>query len=349
MLGTQKDVHHLILVPMRNLPVVLAFAIATSSTLTVNSFLAPTSTSIRSKTFGLQATFPDEAIVLSRRTWIAVAAFCLSIPPANVASPANGAYIDPNRYGDKELQIALATKLRQNLRAAIVKDPKLAPFFVELSIQVALNAQSGPIVSAVENKDLRYAALELQEIRSRLKRTTDVTMADVVAFAGAEAIESLGGPKIVVQLGKLDDQDYSPLRIYDLENGPETIQAFRKSGLTEREVALLLGAVEAMKCVVDTLVDTVDMTNDNEMGDPQVDITTSFGAPSNIYGKPLGQLDNSVFESSLKSENGVWANGNVREWASRYAESGFFKDLPLAYSKLVRVGVESGTGEPVIW
>ena len=336
MRGTLKDRPHLIPVPMRKLLVVLlAFTIATSSALTINSFLAPTA--IRSNTFSLHK-FPEETILLSRRTWIAAAAFCLSIPSANTAPPANAAYIDPNRYGDKELQIALATKLRQNLRDAIVKDPNLAPFFVELSIQVALNARSGPIVLATENKDLIHAVSELQEIQSRLKRTTDVTMADVVAFAGAEAIESMGGPKIVVKLGKLDDQG-SPLRIYDLKNGPETILAFRNSGLTEREVALLLGAAEGMKCVVNSLMDTDDVINDNEMGDPQVDIPTSFGAPSDIYGKPLGQLDNSIFESSLKRHKGVWADDNVREWASRYAKSGFFKDLPLAYSKLVQVGV----------
>jgi hypothetical protein len=287
---------------------------------------------------------------------------------ANAAADADAAaanVVDPNRYGDRELQIALATRLRQNLRDAIVKDPKLAPLFLQISIQTALNASSSSYSSSLgkivvlsgddQHKNLARAAMELQDIQAKLKRSTEVTMADVISFAGAEAIESLGGPRIVVQLGKLDRDGGGggpPLRIYDLNNGPETIQAFKNSGLTEREVVLLLGAVEAMERVVDAVaiaaksaVVVVEQTadDDNEMGDSQVDIpTSSFGAaPSNAHGKPtLGQLDSSVFESLLKTKTGVWANDDVvREWALRYQKGGFFKDLPQAYNKLVGSGV----------
>jgi hypothetical protein len=211
--------------------------------------------------------------------------------------------------------------------------------YLDLCVHLTLpcdQSSSGKIVSEEENKDLAGAAMELQD---DIRRSTEVTMADVISFAGAEAIESLGGPTVVVQLGKLDKDAGTPMRIYDLKDGPETIQAFRNSGLTEPEVALLLGAVEAMERVVDTIaVDHVDeqTEEDNEMGDSQVDIPTSFGAPSNIYGRPLGQLDNSVFESLLQTKTGVWANDdNVREWVLRYQKSGFFKDLPRAYNKLV--------------
>lgn len=322
---------------------VLALAIATLSGTAASAFLP--SAIRQSKALVIQAACPDETANQSRRAWIvATASFCLSFIP--VVANAAAANVDPNQYGDKELQIALATRLRQNLRDAIVKDPKLAPLFLQISIQAALNASSSGkiVVSGEENKNLARAAMELQDIQAKLKRSTEVTMADVISFAGAEAIESLGGPTIVLQLGKLDKDRGPPMRIYDLNNGPETIRAFKNSGLTEREVALLLGAVEAMERVVDAIavksVVVKQTADDNEMGDSQVDIPASFGAPANIYEKPLGQLDSSVFESLLKTKTGVWANDDVvREWALRYQTSGFFKDLPQAYNKLVGSGV----------
>lgn len=307
--------------------------------------------------------------VCSRRSWMqlitvsAAASFAASTAPI----PANAVvYVDSDRYGDKELQVGLVNKVRQTVRDAILENPKLAPLFLQVAIQDALTYSSetqvggpnGRIVEHLLENDkgspLYHAAQQLVEIQAKLRRTTEITMADCVTFAGAEAIESLGGPRIVVQLGKLDySEEKVPTTIYNLSNGPETIAAFQKAGLAEREVTLLLGAIASMNKVVDNVVDaanTADTAIDdddddelNEMGDPKVDFPSSFGAPSQIYGKRLGKMDDTIFKEELalrknKKATGVWSDDVVGEWTARYSKSGFFKDLPEAYSRLVRLG-----------
>lgn len=141
--------------------------------------------------------------------------------------------------------MGLVNKVRQTVRDAILENPKLAPLFLQVAIEDALTysqetqigGPNGRIVEhLLENKKdspLSYAAQQLVEIRAKLRRTTEITMADVVAFAGAEAIETLGGPRIVVQLGKLDysSEENVPITVHDLSNGPETIGAFQKAVL----------------------------------------------------------------------------------------------------------------------
>jgi Peroxidase len=44
------------------------------------------------------------------------------------------------------------------------------------------------------------------EVRAGLKRTSEVSLADVIAFGGGEALEAVGGPRAVVQLGRYDER-----------------------------------------------------------------------------------------------------------------------------------------------
>lgn len=126
-------------------------------------------------------------------------------------------YYDPDRYGDKELKIATVNKLRQNVRDAIVADPSMASQFLKIAVQDALSYNSGTeeggpdgtIIDVILAGDksvegLKPGATKISEIAKKIKRTTEVTMGDVVEFAGAEAIETCGGPRIPIQLGKID-------------------------------------------------------------------------------------------------------------------------------------------------
>ena len=321
------------------------------------------------KTVSLKTIQDDDGVILSRRSWIAqIGGASAAMVAASTIAPANAlVYVDPDRYGDKELQVGLVNKVRQLVRNAILQDPTLAPLFCQVAIQDALTysaetqvgGPNGRIVPfLVEHSksfpSLAHAAQVLVEIRAKLRQSTEMTMADVVTFAGAEAIESLGGPRIVVQLGKLDytsPNEKVPITVYDLFHGTDTIPAFRNAGLSEREVTLLVGAIASMNKVVDSVDSTEKATKDkddeedevNEMGDPKVDFPSSFGAPSQIYGKRLGKMDDSIFVDEValqksKQATGIWADPVVGEWTSRYSKGGFFKDLPEAYSRLVRVG-----------
>jgi hypothetical protein len=287
--------------------------------------------------------------------------------------------LDPDRYGDKELKIATVNKLRQNVRDAILKDPTLAPLFVKVAIQDALtyNAKDetggpdGSIVASILASDapaslkgLKPAAEQLSAISAKIKRTTEITMADVVTFAGAEAIESAGGPRIVVQLGKTDPRPSkkgstpTTTTYPDLcgqGNGKEVVSAFLNTGLTEREVALLYGVVGAMEKVVSNVEPVVEEEEeDNEMGDKDIFIPSSFGGPKEIYGKQLGKIDDSVFVSVKEDLNkgrkpiaDVFAVDLVGNWANKYAgnKGGFIKDLPEAYGKLMGLGTKYTGGK----
>ena len=50
----------------------------------------------------------------------------------------------------------------------------------------------------------------VKRLHSELQRTTEISYADVVAFAGAAAIEAVGGPKVTVQLGRDDAKAAEP-------------------------------------------------------------------------------------------------------------------------------------------
>lgn len=289
-------------------------------------------------------------------------------------------YYDKDRYGDKELRVATVNRIRQNLRNAIVKDPTLSPLFLRLAIQDALTyndatgdyGPDGSIVQTVlalgtdANKVppssrhlmiLKPAALALVDVQANIQQTTAVTMADLVTFAGAEAIESAGGPRISIQLGKLDSKNSSSGKgtgkdpiFPDLSgkgNGATIIDAFKLAGLTEREVALVYGAFVALDKVVAEYVPVeVEEVEENEMGEKEVYFPSSFGAPKNIYGNDIGAIDAAIFTSILQKKTsddvaGVFDDERVMVFAEKYAKKkgvDFFKDFPLAYDKIMSVG-----------
>jgi hypothetical protein len=173
-------------------------------------------------------------------------------------------FFDPAMYGDQELRVGTVDSLRESVRRAILKNPDLAPSFYQLALldglsyNAATNAYGpdGSIMKVVltckatdeYTKNLQEAALALVEAERALKGKTAITIADAVAVGGAEAIESIGGPILPVQLGRADagrSSAISPLPV-DLLSGnrpfSEVTAAFKQAGLTEREMtALLLG------------------------------------------------------------------------------------------------------------
>jgi len=53
-----------------------------------------------------------------------------------------------------------------------------------------------------QNAGLKPALETLLKVKREIQSTNEVTFGDVCAFAGAVAIESTGGPRIPVQLGR---------------------------------------------------------------------------------------------------------------------------------------------------
>lgn len=184
-------------------------------------------------------------------------------------------YFDPAMYGDQELRVGTVDTVRERTRRAILQKPSLAPAFYQLALLdgLSFNAKEqkygpngGVIFSVLNSKDnsqyisnLRDAALVLIQAEKDLKKKTAVSIADCVAIAGAEAIESIGGPVLPVQLGRMEVEkskvQISPLPL-DILSGErsnkEVRAAFRDAGLTEREMTALLAGLLTLQLVEKT-------------------------------------------------------------------------------------------------
>ena len=376
---TLLDFHHaLIHVTMTKLAPLLHISIIMTKLLSL-LLLLPTSATAYSvgggdrqatDTIAQQLAASSSRRQLIHKAFVAAAATSV-VPFVNAPGASAAVYVDPDRYGDKELKSATVNRLRQTIRDVLLKDATLAPCLLKIAIYDALtyNASTneggpnGSVVSVILSKDpppslveLRPAAEALVAMYNVVKRTTETTMADIVAFAGSEAIESFGGPKSVVQLGKLDLSKGSPLpnsnQYPDLfaskRSGQEIVGQFAKAGLNERDIALLFGAIGSMERVLATRVEEEEEEEEeNEMGDKAVFIPSSFGAPSEIYGKSIGKMDQTIFVEALadiKSKRlpkyAVFGDEGVGKWVAKYSDKkgGFLKDLPYAYNRLTSLG-----------
>jgi len=208
---------------------------------------------------------------LSSLGWLAtgvVASFTENAPVANAE-----VYFDPAMYGDQELRVGTVDTVRERARRAILQKPSLAPAFYQLALLdgLSFNAKdqkygpNGGVIYAVLNSkekeseyisNLKDAAAVLIQAEKDLKKKTAVSIADCVAIAGAEAIESIGGPILPVQLGRMEVDkskvQVSPLDL-DILSGnrstKEVRQAFNNAGLTEREMTALLAGLLTLQLV----------------------------------------------------------------------------------------------------
>lgn len=193
-------------------------------------------------------------------------------------APANAeVFFDPAMYGDQELRVGTVDSVRERTRRAILKDPRLAPSFYQLAIldglsySVASNkyGPNGGIIYAVLNskddsqyvQSLQSAASVLIQAEKDLKKKTAVSIADCIAIGGAESIESIGGPVLPTQLGRMEPDKKKGIEInpdlpVDLLSGKrpkaEVRLAFKKAGLTEREMTALLGGLLTLERVEKT-------------------------------------------------------------------------------------------------
>jgi hypothetical protein len=231
---------------------VLALLVASSDAFSVNSL----SSRIRKTT---ELTMAD-----NRRNFLSQAALLggsLLLPNTAQAE----VFLDPAMYGDQENRVAAVDTLRERVRRAILQEPYLAPSFYQLALLDGLtfNAetrQGGPDGGALRlvlnsknddayTRNLQKACNTLIESAIALKKYTAITIPDAIAIGGAEAIESIGGPVVSVQLGRTEGPKNAKLPDLNLEilsgnaSQGEVLSAFRRAGLTEREMTALLGGL----------------------------------------------------------------------------------------------------------
>jgi hypothetical protein len=184
-------------------------------------------------------------------------------------------FLDPAMYGDQELRVGAVDTVRECVRRAILQKPQLAPSFYQLAMLDGLSFKAdtneyGPDGSIIKSvllskstdsymQNLQSAAYALIDAEKALVKKTAITLADAVAIGGAEAIESIGGPILAVQLGRADASRSAPIPDHvpiDLLSGTrstsDVVNAFKAAGLTEREMTALLSGLMTLEIVEKT-------------------------------------------------------------------------------------------------
>lgn len=291
-------------------------------------------------------------------------------------------------YGDQENRLSAVDSLKESVRRAILQKPDLAPSFYTLALLDGLSydAKSGDygpdgrIIKAVlESTDaspyianLKQAATTLVDSKKSLKKLTSITIADAVALGGTEAIEAIGGPNLSIQVGRTDfnpGSKFNPALPLDLFNGSydskQVSDAFKRSGLTEREMTALLGALLTLELVdkesgaswmksekaqfrergkMGRMSEYKRLTDediaaaaaaefddeDDEPGlfDDQPYIADTFGTRDQSFGKKTGNLDSKNFNKYLQSLNKTFKSGSKDASLGWIAVVLTDKDLP---------------------
>lgn len=199
---------------------------------------------------------------------------------AGAASPALAVSVDPDKYGDKELKIATVNKIRQNVRNECAADLSLIVPLFQLSLADAFSYDaatgSGGIDGSIlyemdraSSKGLEKAAAKVRQLHADLARTTEITYADVVAFAGAAAIEAVGGPKVNVQLGRDDAKAAGPEgRRAGFSWVSPTLDGFRRlaagAGLSNPELVALIGTLGTLELAASPVSNSADSDDDDD-------------------------------------------------------------------------------------
>jgi hypothetical protein len=181
-------------------------------------------------------------------------------------------YLDPAMYGDQENRLSAVDSLKEGVRRAILQNPDLTTSFYTLALLDALsyNAKTGEggpdgriITAVLESKEntpyinnLKAASQAIVDTKKSLKKLTSITIADAVALGGTEAVEAVGGPNLSIQVGRTDAlkgaalDKYLPLDLFEGKRPvTEVAAAFKRSGLTEREMTALMSCLLTLEKV----------------------------------------------------------------------------------------------------
>jgi hypothetical protein len=206
----------------------------------------------------------DRRSFITRTTGAALAGLFTSVSTSQQAEAV--VYLDPAMYGDQENRISAVDSLKEAVRRSILQKPALASVFYSMAVVDGLSysvksgdyGPDGRVVNAIlQSKDdseymksMKECAQVIVDSKKSLKKLTSITIADAVALGGTEAIEAIGGPNLSIQVGRTDalqGQTFTGDIPLDLLSGKHSIEevraAFARSGLTEREMTAVLGAL----------------------------------------------------------------------------------------------------------
>ncbi|KAI5673402.1 hypothetical protein M9H77_13766 [Catharanthus roseus] len=175
-----------------------------------------------------------------------------------------------------------------------------------------------------ENKGLKKSVKILEKAKSLIDIIQPVSWADMIAVAGAEAVSLCGGPKIVVQLGRIDSTVPDPEGKLPEESldVPALKQCFQNKGFSTQELVALSGA---------------HTIGSKGFGDPFVFDNSYFKI---LLEKPWLSSAGMSAMVGLPSDRALVDDDECKRWIVKYADDQnlFFEDFKNAYVKLVNSG-----------
>lgn len=355
------------------------------------SAFQPASMNVQQSTTSLSMTLDSNAdsrrSFLTRSTAAVLAGFGTTLATAPVEKSNAVVYLDPAMYGDQETRLSAVDSAKEGVRRAILQKPTLAPAFYTLALLDGLsyNLKSGeygpdgrivPELLALKDPtpylaNLKEAAEVIVASKKSLKKLTSITIADAVALGGTASVEAIGGPNLSIQVGRTDSPPGSrfnpavPLNLFEgVYSNKEISDQFKKSGLTEREMTALMGALLTLESVeksdasnwsntgreafrergkIGRMSEYKKLTDediaaaaaaefeddDDEPGlfDDQPYIADTFGTRDQAFGKKTGDLDPKNFNKYLQAVNKSFKSGKDESlgWIGKLLTD---KDLP---------------------
>eukprot|EP01018_Ginkgo_biloba_P010713 Gb_14386 [translate_table: standard] len=182
-------------------------------------------------------------------------------------------------------------------------------------------------LSRPENTGLNRSVKVLEKAKGELDTIMQVSWADLIAFAGAEAVAVCGGPSILVQLGRLDTQSPDP----DGELPAESLNAaglkecFQRKGFSTQELVALSGA---------------HTLGNKGFGNPTIFDNSYYQI---LLEKPwikAGKGNEMSMMIGLPSDHALVEDEECLRWITTYAkdQGKFFDDFASAYIKLTNSG-----------
>lgn len=175
-----------------------------------------------------------------------------------------------------------------------------------------------------ENIGLKKSLKILEKAKSGVDMVQPVSWADMIAVAGAEAVSVCGGPKIPVQLGRLDSMAPDPEGKLPEESLDASAlkQCFQRKGLATQELVALSGA---------------HTLGGKGFGNPTVFDNSYFKI---LLEKPWKSSDGMSSMIGLPSDRALVEDDECLRWITKYAnnQNMFFEDFKNAYIKLVNSG-----------
>ena len=249
-------------------------------------------------------------------------------------------FFDGDAYGDKELKVATLNKVKQMLRNSVNKNPNLALDYFRIAVSDALGYDvstfDGGLDGSIifENPPLQFkdTIATLKSVQSDLQDTNAVSFADITAFAGAEAMETMGSPRITVQLGRVDakkaNEKPPTFNVWgDSSEAPvaKAKSLFTSSGLSARDIAALVGAHGEIDRILQQRQANINADKkekaadddsssefDSDEGDEMDFVPISFGRRDMIYGEKLANSFGNSYIRNLLSAVKKSAQSEIR-------------------------------------